>query len=182
MAAFEKTVEERTKQWEAMCLPSAEIERLADLVTGFRTQRLPLDRDGESQTLDAKVASKKLLGGFERADLGGLSFWTQPNSWHHFMSDHVVTFAALPLTPETTLLRTKWLVHKDAVEGEDYDSDNLTGVWEATNQQDADLVGQTQQGVRSPAYEPGPYSPYTSGRVEKFMLWYLDRLSTNLSQ
>ena len=80
------------RAWEAMDLPSAEIERLADLVTGFRTQRLPLDRDGESQTLDAKVASKKLLGGFEQADLGGLSFWTQPNSWHHFMSDHIVTF------------------------------------------------------------------------------------------
>jgi glycine betaine catabolism A len=92
MAAFEETVARRTAQWEAMNLPSAEIERLADLVTGFRTQRLPLDRDGESQTLDAKVASKKLLGGFEQADLGGLSFWTQPNSWHHFMSDHIVSF------------------------------------------------------------------------------------------
>ena len=51
------------------------------------------------------------------AKLGGLSFWTQPNSWHHFMSDHIVTFSVLPISPEQTLLRTKWLVHKDAVEG-----------------------------------------------------------------
>ncbi|HMC48483.1 MAG TPA: aromatic ring-hydroxylating dioxygenase subunit alpha, partial [Caballeronia sp.] len=97
MAAFERTVEERTKQWEAMNLPSKEIDRLADLVSGFRTQRLPLDRSGESQTMDAKVASKKLLGGFQQADLGGLSFWTQPNSWHHFMSDHIVSFSVIPL-------------------------------------------------------------------------------------
>ncbi|MDR5883425.1 aromatic ring-hydroxylating dioxygenase subunit alpha [Caballeronia sp. LZ032] len=176
MAAFEKTVEERTKQWEAMCLPSAEIERLSDLVTGFRTQRLPLDRDGESQTLDAKVASKKLLGGFERADLGGLSFWTQPNSWHHFMSDHIVTFSVIPLSAGETLVRTKWLVHKDAREGIDYDVDNLTAVWRATNDQDRTLVEYSQLGVKSNAYEPGPYSPFTEGLVEKFCEWYINRL------
>ena len=115
-----------------MGLPSEEIEKLLD-VTGFRTQRLPLDRHGESQTLDAKVASKKLLGGFDKADLGGLSFWTQPNSWHHFMSDHIVTFSVIPLSAGKTLVRTKWLVHKDAKEGIDYDVKNLTAVWNATN-------------------------------------------------
>jgi len=176
MAAFERTVVERTQQWEAMNLPSAEIERLSDLVTGFRTQRLPLDRDGESQTLDAKVASKKLLGGFERADLGGLSFWTQPNSWHHFMSDHIVTFFVIPLSAGETLVRTKWLVHKDAREGIDYDVDNLTAVWRATNDQDRTLVEYSQLGAASSAYEPGPYSPFTEGLVEKFCEWYIGRL------
>lgn len=176
MDAFERTVQEHAKQWEAMNLPSAEIERLSDLVTGFRTQRLPLDRDGESQTLDAKVASRKLLGGFERADLGGLSFWTQPNSWHHFMSDHIVTFSVIPLSAGETLLRTKWLVHKDAREGVDYDVDNLTVVWRATNAQDSTLVQYSHLGATSSAYEPGPYSPYTEGLVEKFSEWYIGRL------
>jgi Rieske 2Fe-2S family protein len=176
MAAFDKTVEERTKQWEAMNLPSKEIDRLADLVTGFRTQRLPLDRSGESQTMDAKVASTKLLGGFEQADLGGLSFWTQPNSWHHFMSDHIVSFSVIPLSAGETLVRTKWLVNKDAREGIDYNVDNLTAVWRATNDQDRALVEFSQLGVTSSAYEPGPYSPYTEGLVEKFCEWYIGRL------
>jgi Rieske 2Fe-2S family protein len=160
-----------------MKLPSAEIERLADLVTGFRTQRLPLDRDGESQTLDAKVASKKLLGGFEQADLGGLSFWTQPNSWHHFMSDHIVSFSVIPLSAGKTLVRTKWLVHKDAREGIDYDVNNLTAVWRATNDQDRALVEYSQRGATSSAYEPGPYSPFTEGLVEKFCEWYIARMA-----
>ncbi|REE21531.1 Rieske 2Fe-2S family protein [Paraburkholderia sp. BL27I4N3] len=177
MAAFEETVARRTAQWEAMKLPSAEIERLADLVTGFRTQRLPLDRDGESQTLDAKVASKKLLGGFEQADLGGLSFWTQPNSWHHFMSDHIVSFSVIPLSAGKTLVRTKWLVHKDAREGIDYDVNNLTAVWRATNDQDRALVEYSQRGATSSAYEPGPYSPFTEGLVEKFCEWYIARMA-----
>jgi Rieske 2Fe-2S family protein len=164
MAAFERECVERSAQWEALNLPSVEVDRLSD-VTGFRTQRLPLDRSGESQTLDAKVASKVLLGEFKQADLGGLSFWTQPNSWHHFMSDHIVTFSVIPLSAGETLVRTKWLVHKDAKEGIDYDVKNLTAVWNATNDQDRALVEYSQRGAASSAYEPGPYSPYTEGLV-----------------
>ena len=160
-------------------LRAMEDQRLLD-TTGFRTQRLPLDRSGESQTLDAKVASKKLLGEFTRADLGGLSFWTQPNSWNHFMSDHIVTFSVIPLSAGKTLVRTKWLVHKDAVEGVDYDVKNLTAVWNATNDQDHRLVEFSQRGAASSAYEPGPYSPYTEGLVEKFCDWYVTRVAEHL--
>ena len=173
---FNRISRTRTAEWESRNLPSAELDHLSDMVSGFRTQRLPLDRAGESQTLDARVASKKLLGDFDQADLGGLSFWTQPNSWHHFMSDHIVSFSALPLGPEKTLVRTKWLVHKDAVEGRDYDVANLTAVWVATNDQDRALVEHSQEGIRSMAYQPGPYSPFTEGLVEKFAEWYVGRL------
>jgi Rieske 2Fe-2S family protein len=169
------------ERWEGEGLPSRELEHLSDRITGFRTERLPIDQAGESQTFDTRVASKKLLGRINDPRSGGLSFWTQPNSWHHFMSDHVVTVSVLPLAPQKTLLRTKWLVRKDAVEGEDYDLETLTAVWKATNRQDADLVGLSQSGVRSPAYEPGPYSPYTEGLVEKFCAWYLGRLSAGLA-
>jgi Rieske 2Fe-2S family protein len=169
------------ERWEGGGLPSRELEHLSDRVTGFRTERLPIDQSGESQTFDTRVASRKPLGRINDPRSGGLSFWTQPNSWHHFMSDHVVTFSVLPLAPQKTLLRTKWLVHKDAVEGRDYDLENLTAVWTATNRQDAELVGRSQAGVRSPAYEPGPYSPYTEGLVEKFCNWYLGRLSAGLA-
>jgi glycine betaine catabolism A len=181
MDAFERTCVERAKQWESMNLPSVEVEKLLD-VTGFRTQRLPLDRSGESQTLDAKVASKKLLGEFRNADLGGLSFWTQPNSWHHFMSDHIVSFSVIPLSAGETLVRTTWLVHKDAQEGVDYDVENLTAVWNATNVQDRTLVEYSQRGAASSAYEPGPYSPYTEGLVEKFAAWYVGRLAEKIGE
>jgi Rieske 2Fe-2S family protein len=166
--------------WEAAGLPSRRIEKLTGRATGFRTERLPLDQAGESHTMDTRVACRRLLGNFNDARLGGLSFWTQPNSWHHFMSDHAVTFACLPLSADKTLLRTTWLVHKDAVEGVDYDLDNLTSVWDATNRQDAALVEITQAGVRSPAYEPGPYSPHTEGLVEQFCEWYVERMRAGL--
>jgi glycine betaine catabolism A len=172
-AGFERT-------WDENSLPWREIDHLDGRAAGFRTQRLAIDRAGESQTISTEVACRKLLGDLKEKRLGGLSFWTQPNSWHHFMSDHVVSFSVIPLSPNRTLLRTRWLVHGDAVEGVDYDVENLVSVWRETNAQDANLVEITQKGVESPAYVPGPYSPYTEGLVEKFCNWYIQRLAAHL--
>jgi len=50
-------------------------------------------------------------------------------------------------------------------------------VWRATNDQDRTLVEYSQRGAASSAYEPGPYSPFTEGLVEKFCEWYIARLA-----
>jgi len=180
-ARFHDMVGTLHADWEQIGVPSREVDHLADRVTGFRTERLPLEDAGESETLDTRVACKRLLGDLSEKRLGALSLWTQPNSWHHFMSDHIVTFAVFPLTPETALLRTTWLVHQDAVEGVDYDKANLVAVWHATNAQDSALVGKAGAGVRSSGYRPGPYSPDTESLVEKFCVWYIDRMKAGLA-
>ena len=179
---FRDLIETEGKRWESCGLPSAEIDLLDSCATAYRTQRLPLDKAGESQTMDGNVACQKLLGDLTQRNLGGLSFWTQPNSWHHFMSDHIVTFSVLPIDAEHTLLRTKWLVHKDAVEGVDYETKKITEVWQATNKQDSTLVERTQRGANSEWYEPGPYSPYTEELVAKFTNWYIQRLEATLEK
>ena len=181
VAQFRELLAAEHARWAACGLASAEIERLGD-ITGFRAVRLPIAQAGESQTIDTKVASRKLLGCLSQPALGGLSVWTQPNSWHHFMSDHIVSFSVLPIAPDRTLLRTHWLVHRNAQEGVDYDVDRLTSVWSATNGQDGALVERAHQGIGSPAYEPGPYSPFTEGLVDKFCDWYLSRLASGLAQ
>ena len=178
---FRDLIVSENNRWAACGLPSVEIDLLDGCATAYRTQRLPLEKAGESQTMDGKVASKKLLGDFTQRNLGGLSFWTQPNSWHHFMSDHIVTFSALPIDAEHTLVRSTWLVHKDAVEGVDYDIKRLSQVWRATNKQDSNLVERTQRGVKSDQYKPGPYSPYTEELVEKFTNWYIQRLEASMA-
>ena len=179
-ARYDQLVKDSHHRWEAQGLPSRLIEQLSGRATGFRTERLVLDGAGESHTTDTRAACRKLLGELGDKRLGGLHVWTQPNSWHHLMSDHAVTFCVLPLGPDRTLLRTTWLVHKDAVEGVDYDLANLTAVWGATNRQDAALVGITQAGVASPAYAPGPYSPHTEGLVDEFCSWYVARMTAGL--
>lgn len=174
---YDDMVVRNLADWEGSGIPSAEIAHLVDLVSGFRIGRMPMDQAGESQTLDTKVACKKLLGGLTEKRLGDLSLHTAPNSWHHLMSDHIVSFAAFPLTPNRTLVRTKWLVHKDAVEGQDFDMENLLLVWRETNFQDSRLVGLAQSGAETDGYVPGPYSPQTEGQVEQFIAWYIKRLT-----
>ncbi|MGH3447727.1 MAG: RHO alpha subunit C-terminal catalytic domain-containing protein, partial [Nocardioidaceae bacterium] len=153
----------------------APIEELHGRPSAFRVQREALDGGGESYTRDGTAASRKLLGDLDSSKLGRLSLHSQPNSWFHFLADHVVTFTVLPLAADRTLVRTTWLVHEDAVEGTDYDLDTLTEVWHKTNEQDATLVARAQAGVCSPAYEPGPYAP-SEYQVDALVSWYIERL------
>jgi len=134
---------------------------------------------GESMTPDTRVASRRLLGELREARLGTLHFHTQPNAWFHFLSDHILTFATLPLERDRTLVRSTWLVDANAEEGRDYDLGRLTSVWDATNAQDAAFVAETQRGVSSPAYLPGPIAP-SEYMVELFHTWYVERLGTEL--
>jgi Rieske 2Fe-2S family protein len=156
-------------------IPVDTVEESATRTTAFRIGRIPLDHAGESFSRDGGLLCRKLLGTVPSSRLGHLSLHMQPNSWFHFLSDHAVTFAVLPVAPDRTLLRTTWLVHADAVEGEDYDTGALTTVWRATNEQDAVLVARAHRGVSDPAYEPGPYAPNES-QVEAFVAWYTGRL------
>ena len=105
----------------------------------------------------------------------------QPNTWLHFLSDHAVTFAVLPISADTTLVRTTWLVHEDAVEGADYDVEKLTDVWHHTNAQDSALVARAHTGISSPAYQPGPYAP-NEYQVDEFVTWYLSRLEAHIQR
>ncbi|TDU02685.1 Rieske 2Fe-2S family protein [Streptomyces sp. 846.5] len=176
-----KADDEARGTYESLGLPYEAIEELDTRTTGFRIQREPLDLAGESFTEDGTAACRRLLADFPTGRLGRLSLHMQPNAWFHFMADHAITFSVIPLAADRTLVRTTWLVHPDAVEGVDYDLDTLTRVWTATNDQDAVFVARAQQGVTSPAYLPGPYSP-TEYQVEAFVNWYVTRLRAHLEQ
>ena len=156
---------------DGLGLPHGLVEDLVERPLGFRVQREPLDGAGESFSPDGTRLVRRLLGDLPEAQLGHLGLHTQPNAWFHFQADHVVTFAALPLAVDRTLVRTTWLVHEDAVEGVDYEVEELTATWRATNEQDAAFVGGTQAGVADPGYLPGPYSE-AEQQVEAFVSWY----------
>ena len=67
---------------------------------------------------------------------------------------------------------SKWLVHKDAKEGIDYELDKLTEVWTTTNLQDRWLAENNQRGVNGLGYAPGPYSQQAEEFVIRFSNWY----------
>ncbi|EGD57969.1 Rieske (2Fe-2S) domain protein [Novosphingobium nitrogenifigens DSM 19370] len=176
--AHEARFAEVTMAWEAAGYPSAAVLPRVEGDTNFRTQRLLMNGAGESQSPDTRAACKKLLGTMTDKMLGDVHLWGH-NTWNHFMADHAVIATVIPLGPDRTLVRTKWLVHKDAVEGVDYDVQHLTSVWVATTDQDAELVERSHAGVSDPAYEPGPYSEFAETELESFAGWYVRQMRVN---
>jgi phenylpropionate dioxygenase-like ring-hydroxylating dioxygenase large terminal subunit len=87
----------------------------------------------------------------------------------------------LPLSPTETQLTTKWLVHKDAEEGVDYDLARLTEVWRATNDEDRRVCQENQRGVNSPIYDPAPYSTIHEAGTLQFIDWYRRHFMARLS-
>ena len=87
-----------------------------------------------------------------------------------------MTTRLLPAGPDLTDVEVCFLLKKDAVEGVDYDPKSVAAVWKATCEQDWELCENNFAGIRSVAYEPGPFSPVTESSVESFVRWYLGQL------
>lgn len=138
----------------------------------WRFVRTPLVGSAESYTLDGKVAVTKPNSSLPFKDAGSLLKMRYPATWNHFLSDHALVFRVTPISPTETEVCTKWLVHKDAEEGKDYDLTRLTEVWVDTNDEDKEVVENNQRGINTPAYEPGPYSEKHEGGLIQFTDWY----------
>ena len=146
-----------------------------------RIARLKLANGAVTQSIDGKQACQKLIGPFTEPERSSLSVWTQPNSWHHFCCDHVVTFSLTPIAPDKTLLRTSWLVHEDAVEGVDYDPDHLAALWRKTNEQDGHFSAINHRGIANDGYVQGPYA-LEEKLVDDFKTFYVSRAKAALAQ
>jgi Rieske 2Fe-2S family protein len=147
----------------------------------WRLARIPLLNNAESYTMDTKAAVARRMGSMPFNDAGSLLFYHYPNTWNHFLGDHAIVFRVLPISATETEVTTTWLVHKDAVEGVDYDLQNLTTVWMATNDEDRQVVEENQKGILSPAYEPGPYSTLQEEGVIQFVDWYVGAMTDRLA-
>ena len=124
-------------------------------------------------TMDGKRAVSKLMCPVGDGDIGSLRWAIEPHSFCHSTGDFTFMFTCIPVTPKETLVLGKWIVHKDAVEGVDYDLANLLKLWDVTNLEDRDLCELNQRGVDSPAYRPGPYSQVAESLVERFTSYYV---------
>jgi Rieske 2Fe-2S family protein len=164
---------------EAAGLPSTFVN---DDQGQYRTTRVPLLRDAISYTISGRKAVQMRLSDQINMDrIGSLLLYHYPTTWNHILSDHAITFRVLPISATETAVTTKWLVHKDAVEGIDYRLEELTHVWTETNDQDRQIVEENAFGIRSPAYEPGPYSAVHEGGVSQFVEWYSSFMEDRLS-
>jgi len=144
---------------------------------------IPVQYGKDSLTLTGEVASKRLLGEFGRGtaippDYNGTGFMTQPGyTWGDFHPDHAMIATCFPTGPTSSEFAACWLVHEDAVEGVDYDLEDVVGLWATTHPQDAATLERQQAGISSSAYKPGPYSARAEPAITMAIGLYMKMLA-----
>jgi glycine betaine monooxygenase A len=141
----------------------------------WQAERFPLNDGVTSLSINGKPVVAKKMVTAEDGDIGSMRWALEPCSFAHAVGDCVFVFSAMPTAPEETVVTSKWYVRKDAVEGLDYDVEQLTELWTKTNLQDRDLAENNQRGINGRGYVPGPYSAEAESLVLRFVDWYCDK-------
>lgn len=116
-----------------------------------------------------------LLGRLRGYQSGVLAFTVRPNFWMEVTADHAVTMRHTPISAAQTEVQMTWLVRDDAVAGCDYRPEEVSEFWRVTGEQDWTICRNTQAGVRSRFYRPGPLAPSERATAE-WIEWYLARM------
>ncbi|GAA4013561.1 aromatic ring-hydroxylating dioxygenase subunit alpha [Streptomyces plumbiresistens] len=128
---------------------------------------------------DGQFVSKRLLGSGETEPPCAALSWF-PHLGFFVQPDYAVTTSWLPASPTTSLFRSTWVVHEDAVEGVDYDVDNVIHLIDVTNEEDKELCRLVQLGVNSSGFDnSAPYQPQLEAPVRGFLRSYLDHVDAD---
>lgn len=173
-AEYDAVLRQEYARWSEMGLAPAEVS----FPNGapYRISRLPLREGYLTESLDGRPVAP-LMGDISQPRSGSLRLITLPNLWAHANCDYAMTTRLLPLSAQSTQVDVSFLVRGNAVEGEEYDPEEVARVWKATSEQDWELCENNQAGIRSAAYAPGPLSPLVEASIEQFIGWYLPAVS-----
>jgi Rieske 2Fe-2S family protein len=116
-----------------------------------------------------------LLGSLTDYDGGASDINFGPLNFFLVYSDHAVGYVFTPVDEMNCQCEIFWLVRGDAVEGKDYDLDELTWLWDVTMQADETIIINNWKGVQSRYYKPGPFSQMEEEEQE-FVDWVLQEL------
>jgi len=159
-------------------LGDREINRIYLDAEGFGAdyayEHYPLIRGHVTGSEDGKPVAP-LLGDIADYFGGCTDFQVGPVTFALAYCDHVVIYAFRPLGPDTSTCDITWLVRGDAVEGEDYNKERLTWLWDVTTHADKRIIENNAAGVNSRYYTPGPYSKMEH-YTWKFIDWYLSAI------
>jgi len=85
-----------------------------------------------------------------------------PNMLLSLHPDYVNYYMLTPVAVDRTLVESEWLFHPDTLADPENNIRDGIEFWDLTNRQDWDIVEQSQLGIGSRRYVPGPYSPRES--------------------
>ncbi len=142
--------------------------------TGFGYSRSALFEGYKTGSKDGQPVAP-LLGNLTGYDGGASDITFGPFSFFLAYSDHVVGYVFTPVDAKNCQCRIYWLVRGDAVEGRDYDRDELMWLWDVTTCADTIIIVNNWKGVNSKYYQPGPFSGMEKDE-QRFVDWVLQEL------
>jgi Rieske 2Fe-2S family protein len=142
--------------------------------TGYAFERYPMWRGHVTGSDDGQPVAP-LLGEIKDYDGGTTDFQVGPVTYALAYCDYVVIYRFTPVSVNESECDITWLVNGAAQEGQDYDKQRLTWLWDITTRADKRIIEHNAEGVRSRFYEPGPYSSMEE-YTWKFMTWYLQTI------
>jgi glycine betaine catabolism A len=133
-----------------------------DLVEGpFLGGYMEIKAPNESATMSGRAAGRLVSETLSEGDRHRAFYYTlMPNLLLSVHPDYVNYYLVHPVSPDRTVVESEWLVHPDTLA--DGNLSDAVEFWDLTNRQDWDIVAQSQLGISSRRYEPGPYSPRES--------------------
>jgi Rieske 2Fe-2S family protein len=128
-------------------------------------------RDGvETMSVDGK-RRRALLPGLSGVDQAQVVYYSiYPNFLLSLHLDYVMTHTLWPRAHDRTEVVCEWHFHPIELARPDAQIDDAVEFWDITNREDWWIAEQSQAGINSRAYSPGPYSE----REE--LLWSFDEI------
>jgi phenylpropionate dioxygenase-like ring-hydroxylating dioxygenase large terminal subunit len=125
------------------------------------------------------VETASIDGRRRRAFLPGLTAVEQqqvayysiyPNLLLSLHPDYMMTHTLWPRAHDRTEIVCEWHFHPEELARPDFHADDAIELWDATNREDWWISEQSQAGIQSRVYQPGPYSERES------LLWSFDEI------
>jgi Rieske 2Fe-2S family protein len=135
-----------------------------DLTDGpFLGGYMEITPPNESATLSGKACGRLVNSSLAEVDRHRAYYYTlMPNMLLSIHPDYVNYYIVTPISAERTLVESEWMFSPDNVAGAEFNPRDAIDFWDVTNRQDWDIVAQSQLGISSRRYSPGPYSPRES--------------------
>ncbi|HXI33278.1 MAG TPA: aromatic ring-hydroxylating dioxygenase subunit alpha [Gemmatimonadales bacterium] len=134
-----------------------------DLIDGpFLGGYMEIKAPNESATMTGRACGLP-LGDFSDADRHRAFYYALfPTMMLSLHPDYAVFYTVWPKAPMESRVVCEWMVHPDSPAAPGYNIADAEEFWDRTNRQDWHICEQSQLGVSSRIYQPGPYSPRES--------------------
>lgn len=118
----------------------------------------------ESATLSGRACGRLVSPALAAGDDRRRAFYytLMPNMLLSLHPDYVNYYIIRPVAADRTVVESEWLFHPDTLADGQANIQDAVEFWDVTNRQDWHIVAESQLGVASRRYVPGPYSPRES--------------------